>query len=206
MSEPYYSDETCTIYHGDAFAVMPDVDFDVVVSDPPYGMGYKPLRGADGSKRFTEAVVGDDRPFDPDPFLAYPAVLWGANWYSPRLPASGGWLVWDKAPRGRKVGFHASEAELAWTNVRSSVLTFRLQWGGEAHNGEPHLHPTQKPEPLMRWCLELVPPGVVLDPFMGSGTTLRAAKALGRKAIGIEIEERYCEIAAKRLAQEVLAV
>lgn len=74
-----------------------------------------------------------------------------------------------------------------------------------AYNGDTPLHPCQKPPELMTWLLEFVWPNLlVVDPFMGSGTTLRAAKDLGRKAIGIEIEERYCEIAAKRLAQEVL--
>jgi site-specific DNA-methyltransferase (adenine-specific) len=81
-------------------------------------------------------------------------------------------------------------------------------WKGICQAGEkfPRVHPTQKPEALMRWCLNLAPNAqVVFDPFMGSGTTLRAAKDLGRKAIGIEIEERYCEIAANRLRQEVLS-
>jgi site-specific DNA-methyltransferase (adenine-specific) len=68
---------------------------------------------------------------------------------------------------------------------------------------EPHFHPTQKPDSLIQWCYKFLPDGLVLDPFMGSGTTLVAAKNLGRKAIGIEIEERYCEIAARRLGQEV---
>jgi site-specific DNA-methyltransferase (adenine-specific) len=87
---------------------------------------------------------------------------------------------------------------------------FRREWGGGGtlarENGAKtrSMHPNQKPIALMRWCIEKCPPGTVLDPYMGSGTTIRAAKDLGRKAIGIEIEERYCEIAAKRLAQGVL--
>lgn len=105
--------------------------------------------------------------------------------------------------------YHADcrAAELAWTNLCSSVRIFRHRWFGllrDSEKGE-HWHPTQKPVELMRRCIQQAKlPTLILDPFMGSGTTLRAAKDLGRKAIGIEIEEKYCEIAAKRMAQEVL--
>ena len=76
------------------------------------------------------------------------------------------------------------------------------EFGGA--NKEVRVHPTQKPLDLMRWCIDQASePTIILDPFMGSGTTLRAAKDLGRKAIGIEIEEKYCEIAVNRLKQEV---
>ena len=212
--EPYYQDDFATIYHGrcedvlpSLVAVAPNVAPGLVLTDPPYGMNYKPLRGGDGSKRFREGVAGDAEPFDPSHLLAFPRlVLWGANWYADRLPPSGGWIVWDKTPRGAKDGFAASHAELAWTNLCSSVRKFPLQWGGEAHGGEPHYHPTQKPVALMEWVMGQFPKasGLVLDPYMGSGPVLLAAKNLGRRAIGIEVDERYCEIAAKRLAQEVL--
>src|SRR5687767_14307599 len=102
---PYYDHGGITIYHGDCRELLPAVaapwDVALLLSDPPYGMGYKPLRGGDGSKRFETGVVGDDLPFDPAHLLAYPhLVLFGANWYANRLPPSGGWIVWDKTPRG----------------------------------------------------------------------------------------------------------
>jgi adenine specific DNA methylase Mod len=98
------------------------------------------------------------------------------------------------------------DGEIAWTNSkRKSVSKVTIQWNGLMGKEESRNHPTQKPELLMGWCLKnYSKPGMsVIDPYMGSGTTLLAAKNLGRQAIGIEIEERYCEIAAKRLEQEV---
>jgi hypothetical protein len=172
-------------------------------------MNYKPLRGADGSKRFSDGVCGDAEAFDPTHLLCAPrCVLFGANWYANKLPASGGWIVWDKTPRDKKIGFIASDAELAWTNLATRIHKFSMQWGGEAHGGEDHLHPTQKPVALMRWIIQqwTQPDQLVLDPYMGSGPVLVAAHELSRRAIGIEIEERYCEIAAKRLAQGVLSL
>lgn len=99
-----------------------------------------------------------------------------------------------------------SDAELAWTNLDGESVKLYTLHCNRARL-EQGFHPTQKPLELMTWCISLSGnPQTILDPFMGSGTTLRAAKDLGRKAIGIEIEERYCEIAAKRLSQEVLAL
>jgi DNA modification methylase len=151
-------------------------------------------------------VYGDDEPFDPQPLLrlGLPTVLWGANYYADRLPNASGWLVWDKE---RPDNLDQSTCELAWTNFVHGVRRFRFMWNGMLRASNEELcHPTQKPIALIRWILGLrwTPTGTILDPYMGSGTTLRAAKDLGRKAIGIEIEERYCEIAAKRLAQQVL--
>ncbi len=180
---PYYQDDWVTIYRGDCREILPGLTADLVLTDPPYGMGYKPLRGADGSRRFVDGVVGDDQPFDPGHLLNRPRlVLFGANWYADRLPASGGWLVWDKTPKGRKDGFTASDAELAWTNVTSRVRKIAVQWGGEARNGERgHYHPTQKPIAVFRWVVqEFTEPGaLILDPYAGSGTTLVAAKEEG---------------------------
>ena len=205
---PYYDEDGITIYHGRCEDVLPSVPAPaLLLTDPPYGMSYKPLRGADGSKRWVDGVIGDDEPFDPAHLLPFGRlVLFGANWYADRLPASGGWIVWDKTPRGAKDGFHASHAELAWTNCCASVRKFALQWGGEARNGEPHLHPTQKPVALMRWVLtEFTKPGdLILDPYMGSGPIAEACRAEGRRYIGVEVREDYCEVAANRFAQQVL--
>lgn len=197
------------IYHGDCLAMLPSLEQipQLVLTDPPYGMDYKPLRGADGSKRWADGVQGDAAPFDPAPLLRFPRlVLFGANWYADKLPASGGWLVWDKTPKGIKDGFHASHAELAWTNLCSSVRKFSLQWGGEARNSEPFLHPTQKPVGLMRWVLEqFTKPGdMVLDPYMGSGPVAQACRETGRGYLGFEIDARYVEAAIGRLSQRSL--
>lgn len=206
---PYLQRDGITIYHGDCRSVLPviGVDPDLVLTDPPYGMGYKPLRGGDGSKRFILGVEGDSEPFDPAHLIAYRrSVLWGANWYANRLPPSGGWLVWDKTPRGAKDGFAASHAELAWSNCCSSTRKFSMQWGGEAHGNEPHYHPTQKPVALMRWIIvQFTAPGdLVLDPYMGSGPVAIACHEEGRRYVGIEINRGYCDIAAGRLSQGLL--
>jgi site-specific DNA-methyltransferase (adenine-specific) len=215
--KPYFEDEKAgiVIYHGDCRILMPSMRRDLLMprgaslfSDPPYGMGYEAKRGSDGSKRWgDDSVIGDDVPFDPSHLFHLgfsEIILWGANWYANRLPPSGGWLVWDKTPKGAKEGFTASHAELAWTNLCSSVRKFSLQWGGEARNNEPFYHPTQKPVALAAWMLREFPSAWVVDPYMGAGWIAEACRDAGARFIGIEIEERYCEIAAKRLSQEVL--
>lgn len=208
MLEPYYAEGGITIYCADCRDILPGIETaDLVLTDPPYGMDYKPLRGADGSKRWAEGVAGDAEPFDPAHLLRFPRlVLFGANWYADQLPASGGWLVWDKTPRSIKDGFAASHAELAWTNLCTSVRKFSLQWGGEAHGGEPHLHPTQKPVGLMRWALQQFTEHgqLVLDPYMGSGPVAEACLQMGRRYIGIEIREDYCAAAVSRFKQGFL--
>ena len=132
-------------------------------------------------------------------------IIFGGNYYN--LPPTSCWLIWDKD--NGVTDF--ADAEMAWTNMPKAVRLIRWRWNGMlqqrgGQDKEPRQHPTQKPLPVMRWCIQQAPDDVVtiLDPFMGSGTTLRAAKDLSRKAIGIEIEERYCETAANRLAQGVL--
>ena len=207
---PYYSDDLVTIYHGDCREWMPDAD--VIVTDPPYGMAYQHgarrggvRYGADG-----ESIVGDDEPFDPGLILALgkPTAMFGANHYADRLPASRGWLVWDK--RDGSASNDQSDAELAWTNVLTVARVFSARWSGAHRTGreqaDGRLHVNQKPVALMAWVLRFMPEGVVLDPFMGSGSTLIAAKELGRRSIGIEIDEAHCQAAATRCSQEVLGL
>ena len=204
MTQPYYEDSSVQIWLGDARDIMPTLPkVDLVLTDPPWGVAHEALHGSNGSKMWgDEKVTGDDEPFDPTFLLTSPRlILWGANNFASRLPDSAGWLVWNKSPLGPRRGFVYSHSELAWTNLMGHVEAFDLLWEGSDRQGEAFLHPTQKPVGLMRWCIERFESQITLDPYMGSGTTLRAAKDLGRKAIGIEIEERYCEIAAKRMSQ-----
>jgi site-specific DNA-methyltransferase (adenine-specific) len=209
---PYYSDDLVTIYHGDCREWMPEAD--LLIADPPYGMAldtdYSGMNGWSGKGRKWDAVVGDEGPFDPSHLLRYRrAVIFGANHFASRLPDSGGWIVWNKRGDGKPSEVAFGDCELAWTNVGQSVRMFSKMWHGVARwSEEPVLHPTQKPVALMLWLIARYsePGQLVLDPYMGSGPTLIAAKSLGRKAIGIEIEEKYCEIAANRCRQEVLGL
>lgn len=210
--KPYYEHAGIAIYHGDCREILPQLPGNAAIcADPPYGIGY--VNGAVNIPNATKfagvAVIGDDEPFDPSDLLRYEHVLlWGANHYAPRLPG-GRWLVWDKRC-GVVPERDTSDCEFAWVRGSGGMCArmIRLYWDGfnkQTERGIPRVHPTQKPVEVMKWCFDFLPKDrVLVDPFMGSGTTLVAAKNLGREAIGIEIEERYCEIAARRLSQEVL--
>lgn len=225
--KPYYQDEYCTIYHGDCLellAQMPKVD--LVLTDPQYQLangkkattmnatakrGKKYLKGTVTIPKDWGDAIGDDEPFNPLPFLeiSTKAVLWGAIHYSSLLPNSTSWLVWDK--RNGVASDDNADCEMAWSNIGGPARIHRQLWKGICRSGQENIsiqgekyHTFQKPINLMTWCIVLSKAETILDPFMGSGTTLLAAKDLNRKAIGIEIEEKYCEIAVKRLSQEVL--
>jgi site-specific DNA-methyltransferase (adenine-specific) len=220
---PYYQDDLVTIYHGDCREILPSVAGGgmVVVTDPPYGIAYRPGLGGQGwrgqgGKRIHKTwgdqgvvVRGDDEPFDPALILdlGLPTVLFGGNHYGSRLPDASRWLIWDKRDGNPSNDF--ADCEMAWTNLGGPARLYSHRWQGlvkDSERGQVRHHPTQKPVSVMVWTLQWCPTGTVLDPYAGSGTTLLAAKSLGRKAIGIEIEERYCEIAAQRCSQEVLGL
>lgn len=197
--KPYYEDSAVKIYLGDCREILPQLGpVDLVLTDPPYGVGIaaNPFR-----QRFKPSAW-DNEPCAAELLTmarrgANQAIIWGGNYFD--LPPTQRFLVWDKV---QPEDFSSAMCELAWTNLAGPAKLFRrcvTEYFKE--------HPTEKPLDLMTWCLSFAPTAeTILDPFMGSGTTLRAAKDLGRKAIGIEIEEKYCEIAAKRMAQEVLAL
>jgi site-specific DNA-methyltransferase (adenine-specific)/modification methylase len=220
LPKPYYEDDFATIYCGDCREILPLLPkADLILTDPPYGVSYRPLPPRRKSRWLVapiygrELTVGDEDQFDPGFLLnaASALVLWGANHYADRLPARASWLVWDKnGGLARLYGQSTfADCELAWCSDGRSARIFPYLWNGFLRAGaegrKPRLHPTQKPVALMSWCLERFPTAaLILDPFMGSGTTLVAAKRRQRKCVGIEILPKYCEIARRRLAQEVL--
>lgn len=202
--KPYYSESGITIYHGDCREFFQNgTVFHLLLTDPPYGIG------EDGGACRTRNAPGYSKhpklsnwyKSRPDSYLfttmlnrANDCVIWGGNYFADLLPPRMGWLYWQKL-----MGGDFSDGELAWTTRNGALREFTM-----CPKGIDKQHPCQKPIELMTWCMAFFPEAdTILDPFMGSGTTLRAAKDLGRKAIGIEIEEKYCEIAAKRLQQEV---
>lgn len=189
-----------TLYLGDCLTVSEVAD--AVISDPPYGIAASRTGGAGvWTRRIGTAIVGDDRPFDPSPWLAYKdAILWGANHYADKLPASAGWLVWDKKLGIKQDDF--SDGEIAWHKQGGAVRIYRKLWNGLlAHEpGQQRLHPMQKPIELMRWCIERARlPATILDPYMGCGTTGVAAMQMGLRFVGVEIEPVYFEIACERI-------
>lgn len=218
-SSVFYKDDFCTIIHGDCEQFLGSLELvDLVLTDPPYGIGEAAGKNISRVSLAQPKDYGvedwDDQRISKE--LLYlvlgagrRSIIFGGNYYSDLLNASASWLVWDKDNTG-----DFSDCELAWTSLPGSIRRKKWRWNGmlqeNMRNKEDRFHPTQKPVPLMQWCIETadvkakVKIETVLDPFMGSGSTLVACKNLGRKAIGIEKSEKYCEIAAKRLSQEVL--
>ena len=199
------------VIQGDCLEVMRGLEaesVDAVVTDPPWGVAnntdYTRFPSIRGNNIAFRPICGDDEPFDPAPWLDFPAVvLFGANYYADKLPL-GSWLVWLKRPDG-VFGKWTSECELMWTNRGRGVWAIRHLWHGsvkDTERGERRQHPNQKPVALMEWCIKKakVPEGgTILDPYCGSGSTLIAAMNLGYNAIGIEKDAEYCEIARRRI-------
>lgn len=211
--KPYYEEKGIQIYHGDCCEILPSLpSVDLVLTDPPYGIGrdgMRPSTSSHGGRKPYEFLGWDSESPTPDTFDAIFAastnqIIWGANYFTRSLPPSMGWLFWDKGQR-----ICGSDGELAFTSFDCALRVFTFNRVELMLDGA--YHPTQKPLKLIKCCIAHADKQVgfplietILDPYAGSGSTLRAAKDLGRKAIGIEIEERYCEIAANRLRQQVL--
>ena len=221
--KPYYQDDLVTLYHCDCLE-HPElwVGADVLVTDPPFGIGYAPnvgsYRGAGSQTRIPNAVAGDRTTDVRDKALQLwgckPRIVFG-SWKAPRPMDVDHRLIWWKrgqAPGPANASFMLQDEEIYVAGggfVRSSPPKRSVFATDEPRSIEVHTigHPTPKPVPLMEWLLERCQPSwMIADPFAGSGSTLVAAKQLGRRAIGVELEERYCEIAANRLAQDALPI
>ncbi len=191
---PYYEHAGITIYHGDCREV--DVDCSVLVTDPPYPNNAGHF---DSDVAGVMAMLAD---WHGDEAMIFWSELSRPPCALP-LVAVHVWHRNNVNGRPYEPIYHfAFDGQKRRSEVRACPAVFD---GVGAGCVEYAGHPTQKSEPIMRWLVSrLRAPGVILDPFMGSGTTLVACKRLGRPSVGIEREERYCEIAAKRLQQEVL--
>ena len=228
--KPYYEQDGITIYHGDALDILPTLHsntVDLVVTDPPYVIGAVSAGNINSKSGGWADMMNSSRWFSEwygmcRSALKQSGAMWSfCNWRSLPVVMKAGldaqWgitsvLIWDKEwiGPGGTVGLRPSYemvALLAQSDFsvpdRGVPDIRRQQWSAFKPNG----HPAEKPVALIRWLIEVSgqPQGsLVIDPFMGSGTTLRAAADLGMNAIGIEGEERYCEIAVKRLQQAVL--
>ena len=203
----YYADDLVTLYHGDCLEIDAWLQADVLVTDPPYGMAYESnFNRIKGTEKVGRPVAGDDNPDLRDAALALwgdkPALVFG-RWDVPRPTGTRHRLIWDKGNSvGMGIPWGHTEEEIyllgsGFVGKRESNV-IRAQMLMSSDKNRPD-HPTPKPVGLME-VLVAKTEGVVADPFAGSGATLIAARQLGRRVIGVELEERYCELMATRLA------
>lgn len=214
MPEPYYQDDHCTIYHGDCRMLIGDIDFDAVVTDPPYGINAELRLHGQSTGLVAEwdsrvpyellgTLLGDGRPVVW--FGAPQKMVEACSTFNPQPDRILMWAPRFTLSKSAKGGIAYRYHPIYSWNLPKQSPTVHDVITDMTEAGNWWVHQATKPLLVMTRLVSMIPSDCkVLDPFMGSGTTLRAAKDLGRKAIGIEIEERYCEIAAKRLGQEVL--
>jgi DNA modification methylase len=199
---PYYDHAGITIYHGDCRDILPHLDpVDLVLTDPPYGVGFSYGEYEDTAENFQSGIL----PTLKELSQKYPMSTCCSMRQMQSLPVAKWVLCWHKpgSMRRNSVGGFSIWEPIFLYGAGWKVANDAITLPDCANHDKGNQHPCPKPIKLFKWLLSLHT-GNILDPFMGSGTTLLAAKQLGRKAIGIEIEEKYCEIAVKRLAQEVL--
>jgi hypothetical protein len=221
---PYYADDLVTLYHGDCREVTEWLGADVLVTDPPYGRAWRSGSGMTnsyGRGRGSIAhggITGDDDTSMRDGVLA----KWGTGhamiFGDPLIARPAGTVQVlgyekpiDAGIKGARAGFRRDLEEIylvgSWSAAvggRSSILRTNGLVAGPRGIGTRNGHPHAKPVDLMETLIAACPPGIIADPFSGAGSTLVAARNLGRKAIGVEIDERYCEMAARRLSQQVM--
>ncbi len=200
--KPYFQREGITIYNADCRQVIPFLSkFGLLLTDPPYGIDAGNMNmGVYASSRLENSDWDKERParatIESAIEKADKSIIWGGNYFD--LPPTRNVLVWDKTSEIQGRSF--AEGELAWCSWDAVLRIYRF-----APTQMKKVHKTQKPLGLMRWCIGIVEEAAdILDPFMGVGTTLVAAKLEGKSAVGIEINESYCELAAKRFDQGTL--
>jgi len=186
---------------------IPDKSIDLIVTDPPYGIGAGMEKEHNGWKDYGYNTWDLNKPsknvFNEILRISKEQIIWGGNYFIDYLYPSMGWIVWDKGQRD----FSLADGELAWTSYQKALRIFTVHRANALQDGKEH--PTQKSLEVIKRCILYADRGnkendLILDPFLGSGTTAVAAKELGRRFIGIEISEKYCEIARQRLRQEYL--
>jgi DNA modification methylase len=178
---------------------------DICLSDPPYGISAIEKNSRMKQLGWEQYENDGDINTAVDAFnLAFSIcdklVFWGANHYANKLPNVGGWLIWDKQD-GKDTTTY-SMGELAWTNILNNVQIFKHIWDGfrkDSEKGEARLHPSQKPVKLHEWVLNKIDANLVLDLFLGSGSTMVAAHQLKRKCYGMELEPKYCQVIIDRM-------
>ena len=207
--KPYFETKLGKLYHGDCLEIMPELEpVDLVLTDPPYGINMD--KGFGGFGGFGKPIArkqypdswDSERPskeyFDSILKISKSALIFGGNYFADLLPISTHWLVWDKLNTMPTFG----DCELIWTSIdRKSVKKYTCQYNGLLGKEGVRVHPTQKPTKLIIRLLDNYSKekDLILDPFLGSGTTAIACERLNRRWIGIETSEEYCEIAAKRI-------
>lgn len=213
MQSPDYQRDGITLYCGDCLEIIPsaNVPIDLLLTDPPWGVNndcdYTRFSGGQRKNsalpqgRVHKAIEGDDKPFDPSPWINFPGVvLWGSNHFSDKLPP-GGMLIWDKKQDGLE-GKFMSDAEVAWRKGSVGCFLFRHVWDGfnrDSERGE-HFHPSQKPVALMQWCIERHRNvNTVCDPYLGAGATALACIRLGLKFVGCEKDPVHFATCIKRI-------
>jgi site-specific DNA-methyltransferase (adenine-specific) len=214
VTEPYYEADGITLYHGDCLEVTEWLAADVLVTDPPYGIAYtRPERKAYNNPGHA-GIMNDADTTTRDRALTQwgsaPAIVFGSFLIAPPAnakqvliyvkPSDAGFMGSVAGYRRDVEAIYLCGSWGASPGTRSSLIgTGRRRAGGPSRG-----HPHNKPLDLMEQLLDGCPPGTIADPFAGSGSTLAAARNLGRRAIGVELDERYCELIARRLAQGVL--
>lgn len=213
--QPYWQDDDIALYHADCLVSHGWLEADVLIVDPPYGQAYK--SGQWGRSSSAATIHGDENTLARDEVLRAwgdkPAAVFG-NWRVPRPANVKHRLLWHK--EGRFAGVMGGNERVPWFPADEEIYILGTGWIGpptpniirtkeaRSQHATKIGHPTPKPLDLMLALIAKAPEGVIADPFAGSGSTLVAAQHAGRKAIGFEIEEKYCELAARRLAQAVL--